>query len=159
MAPHFFNRYNTLQSYCKTAREMDDQLRTKIIYGHNDIILQEKKVGELKYTTVDINKYGNLPQMDTTLLWPTQEIEIPLTTPPKGRPNQKRPHSSPETTPYTTVKHRKKKAKKNLRAESSISEHDNANNTTHDENTNEVSRIHKIITGKKTLTKKDFKKT
>ena len=65
---------------------MDDQLRTKIIYGHSDIILQEKKVGELKYTTVDINKYGNLPPMDTTLLWPTHETEIPLTTPPKGRP-------------------------------------------------------------------------
>ena len=51
-----------------------------------------------------------------------------------------------------------KKTKKNLRAELSISEHDNANNTTDDENTNEVSRIHKIITGKKILTKKDFKK-
>ena len=50
--------------------------------------------------------------MDTTLIWPTQEIEIPLTTPPKGRPNQKRPLSSPETTPYTTVKHKKKKAKR-----------------------------------------------
>ena len=45
--------------------------------------------------------------MDTTLLWPTHEIEILLTTPPKGRPNQKRPHSSPEATPYTTVKHKK----------------------------------------------------
>ena len=109
------NRYNTLQSYCKTAREMDDQLRTEIIYGHNDIILQEKKVGELKYTTVDINKYGNLPPMDTTLLWPTQEIEIPLTTPPKGRPNQsnqKRPHSSPEATPYTIVKNKNKRRQK-----------------------------------------------
>ena len=156
MAPHFYNRYNTLQSYCKTAREMDDQLRTKITYGHNDIILQEKKIGEKHYTTVDINKYGNLPQMDTTLIWPTQEIEIPLTTPPKGRPNQKRPLSSPEATPNTIVKHKKKKANKNLRAESSIC--DNPNNPTDDENTNEVARIHKVITGKKTVTKKDFKK-
>ena len=116
VAPHFHDRYNILQSYCKTAREMDDQLRTKIIYGNSDIILQEKKIGELKYTTVDINKYGNLPPMDTTLFWPTQEVEIPLTTPPKGRPNQshqKRPHSSPEATPHTIVKHKKhKKTKK-----------------------------------------------
>ena len=89
--PHLYNRYHTLQAQCKSAREMDDQLRTKIIYGHNDIILQEKKIGEKHYTTVDIHKYGNLPQMDTTLIWPTQEIEIPLTTPSKGRPNQKRP--------------------------------------------------------------------
>ena len=44
VAPHFFNRYNTLHAHCKTAREMDDQLRTKIIYGSTDIILQEKKM-------------------------------------------------------------------------------------------------------------------
>ena len=53
---------------------MDDQLRTKILYGKEDLILQEKKVGEIHYTTVDINKYGDLPQIDTKLLWPTQEI-------------------------------------------------------------------------------------
>ena len=140
---------------------MDDTLRTKIIYGHEDIILQEKKVGELHYTTVDINKYGALPHMDTKLLWPTHETEIPLTTPPKGRPNQKRPLSSPESTPYTTVKPKepkKKKTKKNLRADSSICNQDITHNNTDDENTNEVSRIHKTITGKKTLTKKNFKK-
>ena len=138
---------------------MDDQLRTKIIYGHRDIILQEKKVGELKYTTVDINKYGNLPPMDTTLFWPTQEVEIPLTTPPKGRPKQKRPHSSPEATPYTTVKHKKhKKAKKKLNAESSISDNHNSSEDENTHETNEVAYMHKIITGKKTYTKKDFKK-
>ena len=132
-----------------------------MLYGKTDLILQEKKVGETHYTTVDIKKYGDLPQIDTTLLWPTQEIEIPLTTPPKGRPNQKRPLSSPDTAPYTTVKPKKRKTKKNLKAESSISENDNGNVTTDDENTNEVSRIHKKITGKKgkkTLTKEDFKK-
>ena len=112
MAPHFYNRYNTLQSYCKVARETDDQLRTKILYGKNDLILQEKKVGETHYTTVDIKKYGDLPQIDTTLLWPTQETEIPLTTPPKGRPNQKRSFSSPNTAPYTTVKPKKRKPKR-----------------------------------------------
>ena len=108
-APHFYNIYNTLQAYCKTARENDDQLRTKIIYGKHDLILQEKKVGEKHYTTVDIKKYGDLPQMDTILLWPTRETEIPLTTPPKGRPNQKRPLSSPDTTPNKTTKPKKKK--------------------------------------------------
>ena len=161
VAPHFYSRYNTLQTYCKTARENDDQLRTKIIYGKHDLILQEKKVGEKHYTTEDIKKYGDLPQIDTTLLWPTQETEIPLTTPPKGRPKRKRPISSPDTTPFTTVKQKKRKTKKNLTAESSISENDNGNATTDDENTNEVSRIHKIITGKKgkkTLTKEGFKK-
>ena len=63
--------------------------------------------------------------MDTSLPWPTVEVEIPMTTPPKGRPNQftqstqKRPHSSPESSQYTTVKSRKqKKAKKKLNAES-----------------------------------------
>ena len=64
--PHLYNRYHTLQAQCKSAREMDDQLRTKIIYGTSDLILQEKKAGELRYTTVDINKYGELPQMDLT---------------------------------------------------------------------------------------------
>ena len=33
IAPHFHNRYNTLQPYCKKAREDNNQLRTKIIYG------------------------------------------------------------------------------------------------------------------------------
>ena len=41
VAPHFYNRYNTLQSYCKTGRDNDDQLRTKILYGKTDLILQE----------------------------------------------------------------------------------------------------------------------
>ena len=79
-----YNRYLTLHAQCKSAREMDDQLRTKIIYGTSNLILQEKKAGELRYTTVDINKYGELPQMDLTLLWPTHELEVPLTTPPRG---------------------------------------------------------------------------
>ena len=43
VAPHFYNRYNTLQSYCKVARDMNGQLRTKILYGKEDLILQEKK--------------------------------------------------------------------------------------------------------------------
>ena len=161
VAPHFYSRYNTLQTYCKTARENDDQLRTKIIYGKHDLILQEKKVGEKHYTTVDIKKYGDLPQIDTTLLWPTHETEIPLTTPPKGRPKQKRPLSSPDTTPVTKIKIKKRKTKKNLRAESSISDQDKAHDTTDEEDTSEVSRIHKIITGKKgnkSFTKEDFKK-
>merc|ERR1712240_637150 len=144
---------------CKTARQNDDQLRTKILYGKTDLSLQEKKVGEAHYRTVDIKKYGDLPQFDTSLLWPTHEIEIPLTTPPKGRPNQKRPLSSPDTTPNIIIKPKKKKTKKNLMAESSAS--DNSNNTSDDENTNEVARIHKIITTKKgmrTLSKEDIKK-
>ena len=129
------------------VRDNNDQLRTKILYGKTDLILQEKKIGEAHYTTVDINKYGDLPQIDTSLLWPTHETEIPLTTPPKGRPNQKRPLSSPDTTPLIIIKPKKKKTKKSLRAESSVS--DNGNNTSDDENTNEVARIHKIITTKK----------
>merc|ERR1711867_242566 len=109
--PHCFNRYHTLQAHCKNAREMDDQLRTKIIYGTSDLILQEKKVGELRYNTVNIDKYGELPPIDLLLLWPTHELEIPLTTPPKGRPSQtlpmtqthqKRQHSSPENTSNTS---------------------------------------------------------
>ena len=141
---------------------MDDQLRTKIIYGNSDLILQEKKAGELKYTTVNINKYGDLPAMDTTLIWPTQEVEIPLTTPPRGRPTQaqqKRPQSSPEQTPFTTVKNEKpKKSKKKHNAESSISDNHNSSDDENTQETNEVAYMHKIITGKKTYSKKDFKK-
>ena len=116
---------------------------------------------KLTYTRVDINKYGDLPQIDTSLLWPTHETEIPLTTSPKGRPNQSRPLSSPDTTPHIITKSKKKKTKKSLRAESSIS--DNSNKTSDDENTNtnEVARIHKIITtkkGKRTLSKEDTRK-
>ena len=123
------------------------------------MVLQEKKVGEKHYTTVDMNKYGDIPPIDTTLIWPTLETEIPLTTPPKGRPKQKRPLISPDNTPFTTVKSKKRKTKKNLNAESSIS--DKAHDTSEDEDTSEVQRIHKIITGKqakKSLTKEDLKK-
>ena len=145
---------------------MDDQLRTKIIYGTSDLILQEKKVGELRYTTVNLNKYGELPPIDLTLLWPTHELEVPLTTPPKGRPSQtltqthqKRQHSSPENTPFTTVKNKKhKKTKKKVNAESSISDHNNSSDDETSHGTNEVARMHQIITGKRTYTKKDFKK-
>ena len=166
--PHCYNRYHTLQAHCKTACENDDQLRTKIIYGTSDLILQEKKVGELRYTTVNIDKYGELPPIDLSLLWPTHELEFPLTTPPKGRPSQtltqthqKRQHSSPENTAntsFTTVKNKRhKKSKKKINAESSISDH---NNSSEDESsqTNEVARMHQIITGKRSYTKKDFKK-
>ena len=134
VAPHFYNRYNTLQAHCKKARDNNDQLRTKIIYGKTDIILQEKHLGEAHYTTVDINKYGKLPQFDTSLLWPTHEIDTPLTTPPKGRPNPKRPLSSPNTTPNIVTKPKQKKTKKNLMADSSAT--DNGNSTSDDENTN-----------------------
>ena len=145
---------------------MDDQLRTKIIYGISDLILQEKKVGELRYTTVDINKYGELPPIDLTLLWPTHELEVPLTTPPRGRPTQtptqtqqKRQHSSPENTSFTTVKSKKhRKTKKKINAESSISDNHNSSDNENTQGTNEVARMHQIITGKKTYTKKDFKK-
>ena len=106
-------------------------------------------------------KYGDLPQFDTSLLWPTHEIEIPLTTPPKGRPNQKRPLSSPDTTPNIITKPKNKKTKKNIRAESSAS--DNGNNTSDDENTDttKVARIYKIIRNKKvkgTLSRDNTKK-
>merc|ERR1712240_757804 len=134
------NRYHTLQAQCKTARDNDDQLRTKIIYGTNDLILQEKKVGEPRYSTVDINKYGELPPINLSLMWPTHELEVPLTTPPKGRPQtqtqtltlnttqqQKRQHSSPETLPSTAANvaktKRHKKSKKKINAESSPSDH------------------------------------
>ena len=174
--PHCYNRYHTLQAHCKTAHENDDQLRTKIIYGTSDLILQEKKVGELRYTTVNINKYGELPPINLSLMWPTHELEVPLTTPPKGRPQtqtqtpqtqtltqtqQKRQHSSPETisnTSVTTVKNKRhKKSKKKINAESSISDH---NNSSDEENsqTNEVARMHQIITGKRSYTKKDCSK-
>ena len=97
--------------------------------------------------------------MDTTLFWPTQELDIPLTTPPKGRPNQahsKRPHSSPEATPATTIKHKKpKKAKKKSSAEASISDNQNSS----DEDTNEIANMHKIITGKKVTSKKEPKES
>ena len=111
---------------------------------------------------MDINKYGELPQMDLTLLWPTHELEVPLTTPPRGRPTQiqqKRQHSSPENTSFTTVKSKKhKKTKKKLNAESSISDNHNSSDDDNTQETNEVAYMHKIITGKKTYTKKDFKK-
>ena len=128
-------------------------MRTKILYGKTDLILQEKQVGESHYTTVDIKKYGDLPQMDTSLSWPTHETEIQLTTPPKGRPKHKRPLSSPDTTPNIIIKPKNKKI--NLRAESSASDY-----TSDDEDTNEVARIQKIITQnnhKITTTKKGNK--
>ena len=129
------------------------------------MILQEKQQGEKYYTIVDINKYGEIPPMDTSLPWPTLELEIPMTTPPKGRPNtssqlstqltQKRP-LSPESSQFTIVRGRKsKKTKKKLSAESSIGDNHNSSD---DENISDLAYMHKIITGKKTLTKKDFVK-
>ena len=172
--PHFYDRYHTLQSHCKTARENDDQLRTKIIYGTSDLILQEKKVGELRYSTVEINKYGELPPINTSLMWPTHELELPLTTPPKGRPQikaqtptptppilntsqqQKRQLSSPETQPSTTdntfkIQKRQKKSKKKVNADSSI---DHLN--TSDDNIPEVAKVYEGITGKRPYTKKNI---
>ena len=120
-------------------------------------MLQEKQQGEKYYTTVEINKYGEIPPMDTSLPWPTLEVEIPMTKPPKGRPNthtpcstqttQKRPLSSPESSQFITVKGRKqKKTKKKLSAESSISDHHNSSD---DENINDLAYIHKTIKGKR----------
>ena len=125
----------------------------------------------MKYSTVDINKYGELPPINLSLMWSTHELELPLTTPPKGRPQtktqtptinttqrQKRQHSSPETLPNTTVtttkNKRHKKSKKKINAESSISDHNNSS----DEEIPEVARIHGMITGKRSYTKKDFTK-
>merc|ERR1711867_163686 len=150
--PHFYDRYHTLQTQCKSVREMDDQLITKIIYGTSDLILQEKKVGELRYTTVDINKYGELPPIELSLLWPTYELEVPLTTPPKGRPSQtptqtqqKRQHSSPENTSFTIVKSKKhRKTKKKINAESSISDNHNSSDDENTQGTNKVARMHQI---------------
>ena len=99
--------------------------------------------------------------MDTSLPWPTLEVEIPLTTPPKGRPNQhtqqntqtaqKRPLTSPESSQYTTVKSRKhKKPKKKLNADSSKSDHHNSSD---DDTISDLAHMHKIITGRKTLKK------
>ena len=173
--PHFYDRYHTLQSYCKTARENDDQLRTKIIYGTSDLILQEKKVGELRYSKVEINKYGELPPINTSLMWPTHELELTLTTPPKGRPQiktktptltspiintsqqQKRQLSSPEAQPSTTdntfkFQKRQKKSKKKVNADSSI-EHLN----TSDDNIHEMANVYEGITGKRHYTKKNIK--
>ena len=156
MAPHFYNRYNALQAHCKVARENNNQLRTKILYG-KDLVLQEKHQGDKHYTTVEINKYREIPPMDTKLPWPTHEVEIPMTTPPKGRPNthtpsntqttQKRPLSSPESSQFITVKNKKhKKTKKKLNAESSISDHHNSSD---DENISDLAYIHKTINGKR----------
>ena len=50
----------------------------------NHMLLQGKQIGEKHYTAVEINKYGDIPPIDTTLIWPTLETEIPMTTPPKG---------------------------------------------------------------------------
>ena len=36
---------------------------------------------------MDINKYEKIPPVDTPLLWPTLEGEIPMTSPLKGRPD------------------------------------------------------------------------
>ena len=100
--------------------------------------------------------------MNLTLLWPIHELEVSLTTPPRGRPTQtqqKRPHSSPENTSFTTVKSKKhRKTKKKINAESSISDNHNSSDDENTQGTNEVARMHQIITGKKTYTKKDFKK-
>merc|ERR1712115_419080 len=141
--------------------------RTKIIYGTSDLILQEKKVGELRYSTVEINKYGELPPINTSLMWPTHELELPLTTPPKGRPQikaqtlilntsqqQKRQLSSPETLPSTTAntfktQKRQKKSKKKVNADSSI---DHLNTT--DDSIPEVAKVYEGITGKRPYTKK-----
>ena len=116
---------------------------------------------------MDINKYGEIPPMDTSLPWPTLEVEIPMTSPLKGRPNihtqsntqvtQKREHwAHLNPHKFTTIKSKRhKKIKKKLNAESSISDHHNSSD---DENISDLAYMHKIITGKKTLTKKDFVK-
>ena len=101
-------------------------------------------------------------------MWPTHELELPLTTPPKGRPQtkaqtptlnttqqQKRQHSSPETLPTTTANtfktKRHKKSKKKVNAESSI---DHINSS--DDDITEVAKVYEDITGKRSYTKKNI---
>ena len=107
--PHMYERFNTLSTYCKAARDLDQDLRTKIVYGANDLVLMEKRVGDLRYTVQPLDKYGQIPPFNLNLIWPAQVQDIPIFTPPKGR-NKKRILSSPKSSPET-IKQVYKKSK------------------------------------------------
>ena len=87
--------------------------------------------------------------MDTPLLWPTLEGEIPTTSPLKGRPDIHTQSNTQVTqrgnTKLTWIRDKKDQEKK-LNAESSISNHHNSSD---DENINDLAYIHKTINGKR----------
>ena len=72
----------------KLAREQDENLRTRVQLGFDDLILLEKQVGERGYAKQPLNKYGDLPGFNNSLMWPLPEV-IPIQTPPKGRSHKK----------------------------------------------------------------------
>ena len=93
-----YDRFNTLSALCKTARKRDQNLKTKVIYGADDLVLMEKHVGDPRYLLQSINKYGDLPPFNLDLIWPSQIQDIPIFTPPKGRIKKRNP-SSPRSSP------------------------------------------------------------
>ena len=67
------------------ARKSDLRLKTKIILGEKDLVLKTK----LKDTTdweveADLDSFGEISDIDTTITWPTVEVKS-ITSPPKGR--------------------------------------------------------------------------
>ena len=77
-----------LQLYTKQAHELDEDLRSKVQLGQEDLILLTKKVGERGYQRQKLDSYGTLPDFDLSLMWPIPEA-IPLRTPPLGRSHKK----------------------------------------------------------------------
>ena len=63
-----------LSLYCKQARDNDAELRTKILLGSNDLILQTKKASETKYTNQPLDLFGSIPEFNNELMWPLGKL-------------------------------------------------------------------------------------
>ena len=83
--PQLYKRFSDLSKLTFIARKSDPRLKTKIILGDSDLVLKTK----LKDTTEweiepDLESFGEITNIDTTINWPTIEVKS-ITSPPKGR--------------------------------------------------------------------------
>ena len=139
-----------LSLYCKQARDNDSELRTKILLGYNDLILQTKKAGETKYTNQPLDLFGSIPEFNNELMWPLGKT-LPFNTPPKGRDilprrSNKRVLSSPSSSEKPNTK-----SKKEISSDESSGDE-----------VSELKSTFKLVTGKNTRkqqTKTKSKKT
>merc|ERR1712240_760904 len=83
--PQIFESYRSLQYNCKVQRDINSELKTKVILGTDDLVLRTKQKSEYYWNTVhNLEQYGPIRDFDTTKKWPAVEEER-VFSPQKGR--------------------------------------------------------------------------
>ena len=88
--PQIFERYRSLQYYCKVQRDMNPELKTKVLLGSDDLILRTKLKSEYYWkTNFNLEEYGPLRCIDMNRKWPNLEEERVFSPPNRGQRNIK----------------------------------------------------------------------